>query len=160
VPVLVLIVVAVALAGGVLVGYLLGNRRRKPVVAASEPTISPAPALSATVIDALSTGVVVLDRDERVRLVNPAARGMGVLTGDRLDVSELIDLPAPPRPRSGCRRVDWVGNRSPSPRLPFRCATRPSRRESVRWLSYSTTSPKRTGSRRCAGISSPMCRTS
>jgi two-component system sensor histidine kinase SenX3 len=92
VPVLVLIVLAVALVGGVLVGYLLGDRRRKPVVAVPEPPISPAPALSATVIDALGTGVVVLDRDERVRLVNPAARGMGILNGDRLDVSDLIDL--------------------------------------------------------------------
>ena len=92
VPVLVLIVVAVALVGGVLVGYLLGDRRRSPLVAVPEPPISPAPALSATVIDALGTGVVVLDRDERVRLVNPAAQGMGILNGDRLDVSDLIDL--------------------------------------------------------------------
>jgi len=48
--------------------------------------------LSAAVIDALATGVVVLDRDERLRLVNPAARRMGVLSGNRLEVPDLVEL--------------------------------------------------------------------
>jgi two-component system sensor histidine kinase SenX3 len=36
--------------------------------------------------------VVVVDRDERVMLVNPAARAMGVLAGDRIAFDELTRL--------------------------------------------------------------------
>ena len=84
--------VVVALGGGLAIGYLLAARRRAPVAAAPKRPASPVPALSAAVIDALGTGVVVLDRDERLRLVNPAARRMGVLSGDRLDVPDLVEL--------------------------------------------------------------------
>jgi two-component system, OmpR family, sensor histidine kinase SenX3 len=92
VPVVVILLVVVALGGGAAIGYLVAARRRKPLAVPPERSTSPATALSATVIDALGTGVVVLDRDERVRLVNPAARGMGILTGDRLEIADLVEL--------------------------------------------------------------------
>src|SRR4029077_16261863 len=72
--------------------FPLGVPRRPPLAATPQPPGSPVPALSAAVIDALGTGVVVLDRDERLRLVNPAARRMGVLSGNRLEVPDLVDL--------------------------------------------------------------------
>ena len=89
---MVICTVGVALAGGLAIGYLLAARRRASVAAAPGRPASPLPTLSAAVIDALGTGVVVLDRDERLRLVNPAARRMGVLSGDRLDVPDLVEL--------------------------------------------------------------------
>ena len=92
VPVLVICAVVVALGGAAALGYLLAVRRRPPLAATPQPPGSPVPALSAAVIDALGTGVVVLDRDERLRLVNPAARRMGVLSGNRLEVPDLVEL--------------------------------------------------------------------
>ncbi len=43
-------------------------------------------------MESLANGVVVLDADERAVLVNPVARGMGVLAGDRLAFDELTRL--------------------------------------------------------------------
>jgi two-component system sensor histidine kinase SenX3 len=48
--------------------------------------------LASRVLAVLPNGVVVVDRDERAILVNPAARAMGVLHADRLVVSELSEL--------------------------------------------------------------------
>ena len=44
------------------------------------------------VLTVLPNGVVVVDRDERAVLANPAARAMGVLNDDRLVVTELSEL--------------------------------------------------------------------
>ena len=48
--------------------------------------------LASLVVAALDDGVVVLDRDARAVLVNPAARAMGVLDVDRLAFPELAQL--------------------------------------------------------------------
>jgi two-component system sensor histidine kinase SenX3 len=48
--------------------------------------------LPGQVVEVLGSGVVVVDRDERVVLVNPVARAMGVLAADRLAFDELIRL--------------------------------------------------------------------
>ncbi|HJQ44013.1 MAG TPA: ATP-binding protein [Jatrophihabitantaceae bacterium] len=48
--------------------------------------------LASLVVEALDSGVIVLDTDDRAVLVNPAARAMGVLDVDRLAFSELIAL--------------------------------------------------------------------
>ena len=48
--------------------------------------------LPALVLEVLGHGVVVVDRDERVVLVNPAARSLGVLAGDRLAFADLANL--------------------------------------------------------------------
>ena len=48
--------------------------------------------MESLVVAALGNGVVVVDRDERAVLANPAARSMGVLNADRLVVAELQEL--------------------------------------------------------------------
>jgi two-component system, OmpR family, sensor histidine kinase SenX3 len=92
VAILVLLAVVGALGAGAGLGYLLALRSHRADAPAPVTRASSATALSATVIDSLSTGVVVLDRDERIRLINRAARGMGVSAGDRLDVVALVEL--------------------------------------------------------------------
>jgi len=85
-----------ALVLGLAIGYrLAGRRRTRPAEPASAPTPSPpAPAavLPGQVLEVLRHGVVVVDRDELVVLVNPAARAMGVLATDRLAFEELTRL--------------------------------------------------------------------
>jgi two-component system sensor histidine kinase SenX3 len=101
--ILVALVVGIAAAVlGIAVGLLLGRRGRRaqPVAAIAlspqlQARLSEADAkalLSALVLDALGSGVVVVDRDERVVLVNPPARAMGVLQADRLAFPELTEL--------------------------------------------------------------------
>ncbi|MEP6598711.1 MAG: ATP-binding protein [Actinomycetota bacterium] len=77
-----------ALVCGTLIGLLLAQRggRAAPVIT------EPARPLSALVVEALNHGVVVVDRDERVVLVNSSARGMGVLLAGRLAFDELVRL--------------------------------------------------------------------
>jgi two-component system sensor histidine kinase SenX3 len=88
-----------ALAIGLAVGVLLGLRRR-PVV---EPGLAPEPhpesprrrstqPLASLVVEALDHGVVVVDRDERAVLVNPAARAMGILDVDTLAFPGLVSI--------------------------------------------------------------------
>jgi two-component system sensor histidine kinase SenX3 len=48
--------------------------------------------LASLVVEALDSGVVVLDGDDRAVLVNPAARAMGVLAIDRLSFPQLTAL--------------------------------------------------------------------
>jgi len=52
----------------------------------------PVQPLSALVVEALDHGVVVIDREERAVLVNPAARGMGILDVDTLSFPGLIGI--------------------------------------------------------------------
>jgi two-component system, OmpR family, sensor histidine kinase SenX3 len=93
---LVLVVLAAALLGAA-VGWWLAVRRDPlppPAVQASPGTRTqnePQP-LSALVVEALHQGVVVIDREERAVLVNPAARAMGVLDVDRLAFGELVEV--------------------------------------------------------------------
>ncbi len=48
--------------------------------------------LPGLVLEVLAHGVVVVDRDERVVIANPAARTMGLLAGDRLAFADLSEL--------------------------------------------------------------------
>jgi two-component system sensor histidine kinase SenX3 len=91
--------VVAALAVGVVAGIALG-RRRSPAV---EPELAPAPkpepprrrstqSLASLVVEALDHGVVVIDRDERAVLVNPAARAMGILDVDTLAFPGLVSI--------------------------------------------------------------------
>lgn len=84
---------------GLAVGYQLARRRADPADRALSPQLQARlteadakSALSALVLEALGSGVVVVDRGERVVLVNPAARTMGVLQSDRLAFAELSEL--------------------------------------------------------------------
>jgi two-component system, OmpR family, sensor histidine kinase SenX3 len=82
--------IAVALLLGVAIGWWVARRRALPTVAPAPP--NPRSMLPDQVIEVLGHGVVVVDRDERVMLVNPAARAMGVLAGDRIAFDELTRL--------------------------------------------------------------------
>jgi two-component system sensor histidine kinase SenX3 len=55
------------------------------------PMLTTSP-LSSLVVSALDHGVVVLDADDRVVLLNPAARAMNLVEVDRLTFTELADL--------------------------------------------------------------------
>ncbi|HZC71487.1 MAG TPA: ATP-binding protein [Jatrophihabitans sp.] len=97
-PILAVVLAVTALAIGVALGIVIGIKRR-PVVEpqlASEPTPEPrrratAP-LASLVVEALDHGVVVIDRDERAVLVNPAARQMGILDVDTLAFPGLTSI--------------------------------------------------------------------
>jgi two-component system sensor histidine kinase SenX3 len=101
----VLVWIVVACAAGVagLVIGAIGGRRyarriqtRVPALVA--PTISgplddaAVAALPGLILEVLGHGVVVVDRDERVVIANPAAETMGVTAGDRLTIAELSEL--------------------------------------------------------------------
>src|SRR5947209_6005576 len=56
------------------------------------PATGVPPPLASLVVAALDQGVVVLDREERAILVNPAAREMGVLDADTLSFPALVGV--------------------------------------------------------------------
>ncbi len=59
--------------------------RPRPVFSSSQP-------LSSLVVEALDHGVVVLDSEDRVVVLNPAARAMNLVDVDRLTFTDLADL--------------------------------------------------------------------
>jgi two-component system, OmpR family, sensor histidine kinase SenX3 len=89
-----------ALAVGIVIGLAVAGRllRRRPSVAAEAvagPVAGPGPdlrSLPAQVVSALGEGVVVVNRDHEVLLVNGAARALGALSGDRLAHDGLRQL--------------------------------------------------------------------
>jgi two-component system sensor histidine kinase SenX3 len=99
VPLLATVLLIVGLAIGVAVGFVVGVRHR-PVV---EPHLAPeadlepprrrtAQPLASLVVEALDHGVVVIDREERAILVNPAGRSMGILDVDTLAFPDLVSI--------------------------------------------------------------------
>ena len=114
-PTLAIVIAVVALVGiglGVALGLTLGAARRTHVDDPAEPVDAPQPAapdpaqadapagsprrmgqpLASLVVEALDSGVIVVDREERAVLVNPAARSMGVLDADTLAFPGLVSL--------------------------------------------------------------------
>lgn len=103
-----IVVAFAAVIVGVVLGALFAPGRRRAVTEATvAPETPPADAsaprddasrrrtgqpLASLVVEALDHGVIVLDRDERAILVNPAARSMGVLDVDKLAFAELVTL--------------------------------------------------------------------
>ena len=91
---IVLGVVAVAL-GVVAVVLLTRQADAPPSQQRPRPVYSAAQPLSPLVVAALDQGVIVVDAEDRVVLLNPAARAMDVVDVDRLsfpDLAELADL--------------------------------------------------------------------
>ena len=84
-------VVAVAL--GIALVVVL---RRHPVSPAPaprpRPVYSPVQPLSSLVVEALDQGVIVLDAEDRVVLLNPAANAMNIVDTDRLTFPDLAEL--------------------------------------------------------------------
>jgi two-component system, OmpR family, sensor histidine kinase SenX3 len=83
------VAVLVALGLGVALGRAQALRKLAPAAPAAGRPDEPLPE---RIIDVLRHGVVVVDRDERVLIANPAAEAMGVTAGDRLAVPELSGL--------------------------------------------------------------------
>ncbi|HET8582665.1 MAG TPA: ATP-binding protein [Jatrophihabitans sp.] len=68
------------------------RRRRRPDPAPPAPVRDARQPLASLVVEALDHGVLVLDRDERAVLVNPAARAMGVVDVDTLAFPGLLSV--------------------------------------------------------------------
>ncbi len=105
VPTLALVLAVVALVAGVAIGLAFGTARRRgaeavhatpetPSTAPVPDTSGPRPGqpLASLVVEALDHGVIVVNREERAVLVNPAARTMGVLDVDTLAFPDLVSL--------------------------------------------------------------------
>jgi two-component system sensor histidine kinase SenX3 len=93
------VLVVLALGVGIALGVILANRRAATLPPDLAPESTPEPArrrsaqpLASLVVEALDHGVVVVDRDERAVLVNPAARAMGVLDVDALAFPGLVSI--------------------------------------------------------------------
>ena len=83
--------IAVALLLGVAIGWWIARRSALPAPPPPPPP-KPRSTLPDQLLEVLGHGVVVVDRDERVMLVNPTARSMGVLSGDHIAFEELTRL--------------------------------------------------------------------
>ena len=84
---------------GLLLGAALGARlaRRSTSAPAPPPSLPDSPlrhlpTLSSYVIAELDSGVIVLDRSDRVVLVNPSARAMDVVDNDQLGFEPMLEL--------------------------------------------------------------------
>ncbi len=98
------VVVAVALAAGLVAGLLLSRwRTGRPAIADEQQA-----GLGRRTIDSLRAGVVVLDNDDEPVLINPAARAMGLLrtgsTPGSIAAHPLIRTLAGQVRRTGVRR--------------------------------------------------------
>ncbi|MGH8859624.1 MAG: sensor histidine kinase [Jatrophihabitantaceae bacterium] len=88
---IVLGVVAVVLAAAALT--VVSRRPPAPVpLPRPRPVFTAAQPLSSLVVEALDEGVIVLDADDRVVLLNPAARAMNLVDVDRLTFPDLTEL--------------------------------------------------------------------
>ncbi|HEY3737577.1 MAG TPA: ATP-binding protein [Jatrophihabitans sp.] len=94
---LAVLVAVAALVVGLLVGGRVG-RRRAGASRLGEPVSQPRsplrqlPSLSSHMIAELDNGVLVLDSDDRVVLINPAARAMDVIDFDQLSFEPMLDI--------------------------------------------------------------------
>jgi two-component system sensor histidine kinase SenX3 len=93
------VVLVGGLVVGAVVGWLLGVRSHPAVEPHLAPENDPEPPkrrpaqpLASLVVEALDHGVVVIDREERAILVNPAARAMGILDVDSLSFPQLTKI--------------------------------------------------------------------
>ena len=83
----------VGIAVGIVVGLAVARRPLRQSPTEARP-VDPAPvdewrSVPAQVVGALGEGVVVVNRDDEVLLVNPAARALGAVVGDRLAHEDL-----------------------------------------------------------------------
>jgi two-component system, OmpR family, sensor histidine kinase SenX3 len=90
--------IALAIVGfmiGIAAGTAVARARAAAAPAAIESTRSQLlhlPTLSSHVVAELDTGVIVVDAEDRVVLVNPAARAMDVVNVDQLSFEPIIEL--------------------------------------------------------------------
>jgi two-component system sensor histidine kinase SenX3 len=93
------VIAAIACVVGLIVGLVVASRRRDRLGGppAVQPTddrseVRPMPSMASVLVEAITIGIAVLDREERAVLVNPAARGMGIIDGDTFSFPRLIDI--------------------------------------------------------------------
>ena len=93
------LVVALVGVAGVLVGLVgafvvLRHRAAAPPESdeSAPPPSHAVQPLASLLVEAMSNGVVVVDREERAVLVNPAARAMGIIDVDALAFPRLVEL--------------------------------------------------------------------
>lgn len=92
-----LVVAVVALVVGVALGVLVARQSHGVRTVGTKtggqmrptPAVSPTQPIASLVVEALDHGVIVLDREERAVLVNPVARGMGLIEVDSLTFPDL-----------------------------------------------------------------------
>ena len=102
---LVALVIGILLGVTVTAAVLLRARARSSAPSAQAPDAPSAAVVAGRVVQLMDTAVVVLGADDAVLLANPAAVALGVVSGTRLSVPELVELTH--RARSGAaRRVD------------------------------------------------------
>ncbi|MEO6886695.1 MAG: ATP-binding protein [Jatrophihabitantaceae bacterium] len=82
---------------GVGIGLTLARRGARSEIADENPTsvrsqLPQLPRLSSHVLAALDTGVIVVDAEDRVVLVNPSARAMDLVDTDQLSFEPILDL--------------------------------------------------------------------
>ncbi len=85
-----LLALALGLALGLAVAQL-ARRRSAPAAAPVTPE-PPGTRLSALVVEQLTSGVVIVDRDESILLANRVARSLGAISGDRMASDALRAL--------------------------------------------------------------------
>ena len=93
---MVIVLCSAALALAVAAAWLLRSAARDRAVARQpvrvRPVFSSIQPLSALVVEALDNGVVVVDAQDRVVLLNPAARRMNIVDVDRLSFPGLAEV--------------------------------------------------------------------
>jgi two-component system sensor histidine kinase SenX3 len=93
--------------GGVVVAMVLVRTRHDLDGPAPDPAVVALPeaALARRLLELMDPAVVLIDTDDSILLVNPAARALGIVRGSRLLVPELVALVHDVRSR-GSRRAD------------------------------------------------------
>lgn len=84
-----------ALALGLVLGIGVGYALRRRSVSVTAPVAERAPIsarLPALVVEQLTSGVVIVDRDESILLANRVARALGAVSGDRMATDALRTL--------------------------------------------------------------------
>ena len=98
-PTVAVLVSMLTLFAGIVIGWAYG--RRRPVQPSPTDAVAAAPEqprrrtkqpIASLMVEAITHGVVVVDREERAILVNPAARAMGVIVGDSLSFPRLVEI--------------------------------------------------------------------
>ncbi|MGI8881267.1 MAG: sensor histidine kinase [Jatrophihabitans sp.] len=87
--------VLLALALGLVLGIGVGYALRRQSAAVTNPAAERAPIgarLPALVVEQLTSGVVIVDRDESILLANRVARALGAVSGDRMATDALRTL--------------------------------------------------------------------
>jgi two-component system sensor histidine kinase SenX3 len=86
--------IAVAFVLGVVLGVLAARRRARQSAVEESPErpVGADPAMASVLVEAITIGVIVVDREERAVLVNPAARAMDVIDAHTLAFPELLDV--------------------------------------------------------------------